>query len=95
MAGSEKWTRTVVVRVRGYRTVESVGDIVLAVPAEMSDEEVEAALEDKHDLLPLPVEWEDLDDEADIELNQGIQPFGVKPASSGMEVQDSFFTDEE
>ena len=95
MAGSEKWTRTVVVRVRGYRVVESVGEIVLAVPAEMTDEEVEEGLEDMHDFLPHPEEWEDLDDEADIELNECVQPFGVRPASSGMEVQESFFTDEE
>lgn len=79
---SRNKTRTVTVRLRGYRTVESVGEILLEVPAHWTNEEVEEALEDMHDVLPHPEEWEDLEDEAEIEVNPQIQPFGVCDAGN-------------
>jgi len=51
-------------------------------------------LEDMHDVLPHPVEWEDLEDEAEIELSNGIQPFGLRDAGN-QPAQESFFLDEE
>jgi hypothetical protein len=88
-------TRNVIVRVRGYRTVQSVGNIVIEVPAHLTNEEVENLLEDKHDWLPAPLEWEDLEDEADIEINLGVQPFGVGDAAWDEAAQESLLTDEE
>jgi hypothetical protein len=88
-------TRNVIVRVRGFRTVQSVGDIVIEVPAHLTNEEVENLLEDKHDWLPAPLEWEDLEDEADIEIDLGVQPFGVGDAAWDEAAQESLLTDEE
>ncbi len=42
-------TRNVIVRVRGFRTVETVGDIVIEVPANLTNEEAKDLLEDKHE----------------------------------------------
>jgi hypothetical protein len=42
-------TRNVLVRVRGCRTVQSVGDIVIEVPAHLTNEEAKDLLEDKHE----------------------------------------------
>ena len=88
-------TRNVIMRVRGFRTVESVGKIVLEVPAHLTNEEVENLLEDKHDWLPEPIEREDLDDEGDIEISLGVQPFGVGDAAWDEAAQESLLTDEE
>jgi hypothetical protein len=88
-------TRNVIVRVRGFRTVESVGNIVIEVPAHLTNEEVANLLEDKHDWLPEPIEWEDLDNEGDIEISLGVQPFGVGDAAWDEAAQESLLTDEE
>jgi hypothetical protein len=67
-------TRTVIVRVFARRVVSYFGDVVVAVPAELTDEEVQAMAWENADSLPEPACWEEMDDDEDIEMDTDACP---------------------
>ena len=76
-------TRKVVVRVFATQRIGYAGDIVITVPADMDDDDVGGFVWNDLVNLPEPDEWEEVDFEDDLEIDEGISPVVIRSACCG------------